>query len=95
MYSIYVKFTCLDNKREAFVQRVKNEGILDEIRKENGCILYDYYFSESDKNVLLLIEKWESLEHQQIHIAQKHMAALREFKDEYIKSTELKEFELK
>lgn len=94
MYTIYVKFECLPQKREAFIERVKETGILDEIRAENGCIKYDYYLSEKDPNEILLIEQWESKNHQQIHINQPHMARLREFKGEYIVSTVLGEIEL-
>ena len=64
MYTIYVVFKSFDGKREAFVERAKAEGIVDEIRKENGCIRYDYYYSEKDPNEILLIEEWESKEHQ-------------------------------
>ena len=95
MYTIYVKFDCLPKMREAFVERVKKEGILDAILQEDGCIRYEYYFSEKDENELLLIEAWESKSHQQIHIEQPHMAKLRELKDDYIKDTKLGEFELK
>ena len=91
MYTIYVVFKSFDGKREAFVERAKAEGIVDEIRKENGCIRYDYYYSEKDPNEILLIEEWESKEHQQIHIEQPHMARLREFKNDYIESTKLGE----
>lgn len=94
MYTIYVKFECLEQKREAFIKKVKDTGILDSIRKENGCIKYDYYLSEKDANELLLIEQWESKEHQQIHLTQPHMAKLREFKDDYIAKTILGEIEL-
>ena len=95
MYTIYVKFECFDNKREAFIQKVKDTGVLDAIRKEDGCIKYDYYLSEKDANELLLIEQWETKKHQQIHIEQPHMATLREFKDDYITNTILGEIELK
>ncbi len=95
MYTIYVVFKCYDNKREAFIERVKSEGIVDAIRAEDGCIQYDYYFSEKDPNEILLIEAWESKRHQQIHIEQPHMAKLRSFKDDYIESTTLGEFEIK
>ena len=94
MYTIYVKFECLPQKREAFLQKVKDTGILEAIRAEDGCIKYDYYLSEKDACELLLIEQWETKEHQQIHIAQPHMAQLREFKDSYIGKTELGEVEL-
>lgn len=94
MYTIYVKFECLPQKRDAFIQKVKDTGILDAIRAEDGCIRYDYYLSERDTNELLLIEQWESKQHQQTHIAQPHMAKLREFKSDYITNTVLGEVEL-
>ena len=95
MYTIYVKFECLPQKREAFIKKVKETGVLEAIRAEDGCIKYDYYLSEKDPNELLLIEKWETQKHQQIHLEQPHMACLREFKDDYITDTVLGEIELK
>lgn len=95
MYTIYVKFTCLPNQREAFIRKVTETGILAAIRGEDGCIKYDYYLSEKDPNELLLIEQWESKTHQQVHIEQPHMAQLRSFKGDYICDTVLGEVELK
>ena len=94
MYTIYVVFNCLPGKREAFVERVKQEGIVDAVRGENGCIRYDYYFSEKDPNELLLVEAWETKEHQQIHLDQSHMVQLRALKDDYIETTTLKEYQV-
>ena len=91
MYTIYVKFDCIPQKREAFIQKVKDTGILDAIRGENGCIRYDYYLSEKDPNELLLIEQWESKQHQQIHLTQPHMEKMRTFKADYIAETVLGE----
>ena len=84
MYTIYVIFKCYPGKREAFVKRVREEGVLDAIRAEDGCHRYDYYFSEEDENEIMLIEAWETKQHQQVHIGQPHMATLRSFKDEYV-----------
>ena len=94
MYTIYVKFTCLPNKRAAFIQKVRETGVLDAIRYENGCVKYDYYLSEEDPNELLLLEQWESKPHQQTHIAQPHMVRLRELKPDYITETILGEVKL-
>lgn len=95
MYRIYVVFKCLPGKREDFVKRVKEEEILSSIRAEDGCLRYDYYFSDSDDNELLLVEAWESKQHQQVHINQPHMQRLHSFNDSYIKSATLCEYEVK
>ncbi|MBQ7120448.1 MAG: antibiotic biosynthesis monooxygenase [Oscillospiraceae bacterium] len=94
-YTIYVIFDCFEGKREAFVEKVKAEGLVDAIRAEDGCVRYDFYFSEKDKNQILLIEEWESKEKQQIHVNQPHMAIFREIKKDYIGNTTLGEFEIK
>jgi len=93
-YTIYVVFKTFDGKREAFVKKLQDEGIVSAIRNEDGCIRYDYYFSEKDKNELLLVEEWETKEHQQVHLTQPHMDALRSIKDDYVESTSLGEFRL-
>ena len=95
MYNIYVVFKCFEGKREAFIERVNAEGIADAVRREDGCHRYDYYYSEKDPNEILLIEAWETKKHQQVHIEQPHMAKLRSFKDEYIISGKLGEFDFK
>ena len=43
---------------------------------------------------MLLIEQWDSKEHQQVHMTQPHMAQMKTFKDDYIASTILGEVTL-
>lgn len=95
MYTIYVVFKCVSGKRAEYIERLKAEGIVDAIRKEDGCIRYDYYFSENNPDEILLIEAWETKKHQEIHLEQPHMLRLRELKPDFVLSTRLGEFELK
>lgn len=94
MYRIYVVFQCKSGKREAFIKKLHEENIVSMVRAEDGCLCYDYYFSEKDPDEILLIEAWTTKEHQQIHIEQPHMARLREIKEDYVVSTTLGEFKL-
>lgn len=95
MYTIYVVQTAMEGHRESFIEELNATGVTDAIRSENGCICYDFYLSESDPCKILLIEKWESREHQQIHLSQPHMDSFRAIKAKHISNTELGEFELK
>ena len=95
MYTIYVVFKTFDGKREEYIRRLQSEGIVEAVRKEEGCIRYDYYFSEKDKNEILLIEAWETQEHQKIHLTQPHMDTLRAIKAQHVIESKLGEFELK
>lgn len=91
---LYVRYHAKPGGREAFVRQVVEEGILTLIRNESGCLAYDYYFSAQDENELLLIERWQSAEHQRVHMQQPHMDAVRAAKAQYIDSTELGKFRL-
>ena len=70
------------------------KGILTAIRQEPGCLAYDYYFSAQDENELLLIERWQSAEHQRVHMQQPHMTRLRELKAQYIDDTAMGKVQL-
>ncbi len=91
MYYFYVVQTAKNGCREKFVSELNSSGIADMIRAEDGCIKYDFYFSEKNPNELLLIELWESREHQQVHLTQPHMDAYREIKAKYIESSAMGE----
>ncbi len=94
MYRIYVTFHCYEGKREAFVERLKADGILAAIRAEDGCEMYDFYFSEEDENKILLVEAWASRRHQEVHMTTEHMARFRVLKDNYVQNSHLGEFAL-
>ena len=92
MYRIYVVFKCFEGKREEYLNRLKNGGYIDMVRKEEGCVRYDYYLSDKDSNELLLIEEWETQAHQIAHIETPHMAEVRELATDYVADKKLGEF---
>lgn len=94
MYTIYVVFKCFPGKREEYTKRLNDEGYLNEIRNENGCVRYDFYYSEKNSDELLLIEAWESKAHQEEHIKTPHMAEVLKLKEEYVESATLGEFNI-
>lgn len=84
-----VKYNCKPGMREAFLRTLVERGIVTAIRSEDGCLCYDYYLSVQDENVILLVERWTSAEHQRIHMQQPHMAELMAIKEEMVDSTVL------
>ena len=94
MYTIYVVFKCVSGKREEYVAKLKSEGIIEEIRNEKGCRKYDFYFSEKDTSELLLVEAWDSLADQQMHIKAPHMARFFEINKDYIVESKLCEYKV-
>ena len=53
MFNIYVVYKCFPKMREEFVKRLNDGGYIEKVRNEDGCIRYDFYFSEKDDGYVL------------------------------------------
>ena len=76
MMLFQVTYTMLPGQRDAFLQMMRESGILDQIRREEGCLDYRYYLPEEEDGTLLLVERWTGPEAQKAHMATSHMARL-------------------
>lgn len=84
-----VTYKAKHGMREEFIKEISSSGLLETIRKEDGCIEYEYCYSVLDEDKILLVEQWESEEKQQAHVMQPHMDRLRALKEKYIYDTKL------
>lgn len=89
MLLIQVTYTMRPGQREAFVRRIRESGILDAIRGEEGCLGYSYYLPEEEDGTLLLVEKWTGAPAQKAHLETPHMKQMAAFKPEYVADTKL------
>lgn len=89
MLLIQVTYTMRPGQREAFVRKIRETGILDAIRGEEGCLGYSYYLPEEEDGTLLLIEKWTDAQAQKAHLETPHMKQMAAFKPEYVADTKL------
>lgn len=70
-----------------FIKELAEDGVLECIRKEEGCIMYEYFLPAESESCVLLVEKWQSAEAQKAHMKQPHMKRLMEIKDKYVTDT--------
>ena len=89
MLKLSVKYFAKPGRREEVLRRIVEGGILAAIRAEEGCLRYDYYLSCQNEDEILLLEEWDTAEHQRIHMEQEHMKRLRIIKDDCIADTQL------
>ena len=87
MMLFQVTYTMLPGQRDAFLQMMRESGILDQIRREEGCLDYRYYLPEEEDGTLLLVERWTGPEAQKAHMATSHMARLGQHKAQYVAET--------
>lgn len=87
MMLFQVTYTMLPGQRDVFLQMMRESGILDQIRREEGCLDYRYYLPEEEDGTLLLVERWTGPEAQKAHMATSHMARLGQVKAQYVAET--------
>lgn len=87
--TLYVRYLAKPGCRETFLHQLTTHGIIDAIRREDGCLRYDYFLSVQNADEILLVEQWESEEKQQVHLRTTHMDRLRELKAQYVADARL------
>ena len=88
MLLINVIYTMKPGQREVFLKEVQAQGILEAVRREDGCMQYTYYLPVED-DTLLLVERWRDQAAQQAHLATPHMAALGKIKEHCVVRTQI------
>lgn len=89
MLLLNVTYTMKPGMRETFLKEVQAQGILDAVRREDGCLQYSYYLPVEDDNTLLLVERWRDRAAQQVHLTTPHMAALGKIKADCVADTQI------
>lgn len=92
MLTMNLYYEMKPGKKQEFLDKIYSLGIPQTTQKEDGCIAYDFYAS-ADKDVVLLIEKWESDDCLPSHTQQEHFKKLIEIKNDYVISTVCDKFE--
>ena len=87
--TLYVRYLAKPGCRETFLRQRTPHGVIDAIRREDGCLRYDYFLSVQNADEILLVEQWETEEQQQIHLRTPHMDQLRRLKSEYVADAQL------
>jgi quinol monooxygenase YgiN len=60
--------------------------MINETRKEPGCISYDYFISMSEPNVIMLFQEWESIDAVNDHFATPHMERFLRMLPDFLES---------
>ncbi len=84
-----ILYVAKEGCREKFVEEVLKTGVLDVVRAEDGCLVYEYYLGVEKTNEIFLYEVWENSEKQQIHNDQPHMQTIMDLKALYIEETKI------
>lgn len=94
MYLIHVHYSLKPGKRNEFVDRVKEAGILSATRMEHGNLMYRYTFPEDNENEIILLEAWEDKTAIEEHLKTGHAEQLKRVKQNYVEKTLFKTYKV-
>ena len=87
--TLYVRYLAKPGCRETFLRQLTTHGVIDAIRREDGCLRYDYFLSVQNADEILLAELWQTDEMLQALLRAPHMDRLRRLKSEYVADAQL------
>ncbi|MGH4121945.1 MAG: putative quinol monooxygenase [Clostridium sp.] len=74
MITIVAKNSIKQGKTEEF--KLLAEKLINESRKESGCISYNLYEDSNNCNILTFIEQWENSEAIKLHNNSEHFTSI-------------------
>lgn len=87
---VEVRYHLKKGQRGIFLQKIQEEGIPEASRNEPGNVRYEYLYSLSDPDELVLLEVWDTAQDQKKHTQLPHYQVLAGLKEQYVEQTELK-----
>ena len=94
MLILHVTYTAKPGMAYKFVEELE-QGPALKVRAENGNLCYDYFFSFSNPNKILLVEKWQDEAALALHMETPQMQEIRAIKEKYIQNSVLEKFSVK
>lgn len=76
-------YTGQDDNAHRFVEEMEKGGTAEAIRREEGNLKYEYFFSASDPHTVLLIDIWKDQKALDDHHASQFMAEIVKLREKY------------
>ena len=81
--TVNIYYTGENGNARKFAEEMIASGIVDEIRKEEGNIRYEYFLPINDSETVLLIDSWESQKAIDLHHSTPMMGRIMELREKY------------
>ena len=92
MLVINVFYTVKPGMRDAFLNKIEEEGVRTGSLSEEGNSAYYYYKSVDDENALFLYEEWADVDAHALHRTMPHYQRLQEFQGEYLEKLSVNKY---
>lgn len=83
MFTINIYYKGKNGSAKDFAREMISSGIVDEIRKKEGNLRYEYFEPLEDEETILLIDSWKNQESLDKHHQSKIMNKIIELRNKY------------
>lgn len=83
MLTILIRYKGINGSARKFVHEMISSGIVEEIRKEQGNLSYEYFFPQNDDETVLLVDSWINQEALDKHHELPLMNKIKELREKY------------
>ncbi len=83
MITIIIHYKGKNGNARKFAKEMIESKLVDEIRKENGNLRYEYYYPLEDNEAVVLIDSWVNQEALDIHHSLPLMSKISKLRDKY------------
>lgn len=81
--TVNIYYSGVNGNAKKFAEEMVSNGIVRDIRAEDGNIRYEYFYSMNDNETVLLIDSWKDQRSIDIHHASPMMAKIIELREKY------------
>lgn len=81
--TVNIYYTGENGSAKKFAEEMLVSGIVEDIRKEEGNLRYEYFFPMEDAETLLLIDSWKDQASIDLHHASPMMAKIIALREKY------------
>ncbi|NCE63281.1 antibiotic biosynthesis monooxygenase [Pseudoflavonifractor sp. 524-17] len=91
--TLNVIYTLKPGMASAFLNALAEDGVLDRIRQEAGCLQYEMFAAADTPDRLLLAEQWDSQANMDAHVAGPHFKTMQSIEGLHVDGVEVRRFD--
>lgn len=81
--TVNIYYSGTNGNARKFAEEMVSNGIVNDIRLEEGNLRYEYFFPMDDDETVLLIDSWKDQHSIEIHHASPMMSKIMELREKY------------
>ena len=93
MLTVLIRYKGKGDSTRKFVEEMISSGLVEEIRKEDGNLRYEYFFPMNDEESVLLVDSWIDQEGLNKHHKLPLMGKISALREKYDLHMEVEKYE--